>query len=217
MRFQDRADAGRRLGQRLRDLGLRSPVVLGLPRGGVPVAALVASALGAPFDVFVARKIGAPGRPELGIGAIAEGGAEPVVSVAAGAAGIGPERLRGLAAAEQRELARRVAVYRGGRSLPALAGQDVVVVDDGLATGVTAEAAVRALRRERPARLVLAVPVCAADTRGRLAELADEVVCLHAPVDFTAVGEWYDDFSQITDEQVLALLRPPSPARGAVT
>jgi putative phosphoribosyl transferase len=206
MLFLDRTDAGRQLGQQLRNLGLRSPVVLGLPRGGVPVAAQVADALGVPFDVYVARKIGAAGQPELGIGAIAEGGGEPVASTVALSAGIGPAELRERAVAERRELGRRVDLYRGGRPLPALAGKDVVLVDDGMATGVTAEAAVRALRREHPRRLVLAVPVCAADTRTRLADVADEVVSLHAPGDFIAVGQWYDDFSQTTDEQVLDLL-----------
>lgn len=205
--FLDRTDAGRQLGRRLRDLGLRSPVVLALPRGGVPVAAQVADALGAPFDVYVARKIGAPGHPELGIAAIAEGDGDPVISAAARSAWIGPAELRGLAAAERVELTRRVDLYRDGRSLPPLAGKDVVLVDDGVATGVTAEAALRALRREHPRRLVLAVPVCAAETEARLTEDTAEVACLHAPADFIAVGEWYDDFSQVTDEQVLELLR----------
>ena len=204
--FLDRTDAGRRLGRRLRVLGLRSPVVLGLPRGGVPVAAQVAQALGVPFDVYVARKIGAPGRPELGIAAIAEGGDEPVISARARSAGIGQAELRELAAAERAELTRRVDLYRDGRPLPVLAGKDVVLVDDGLATGVTAEAALCALRREHPRRLVLAAPVCAAETRARLTRDDAEVVCLHAPANFFAVGEWYDDFSQITDEQVLELL-----------
>jgi putative phosphoribosyl transferase len=205
--FLDRTDAGRRLGRRLRTLGLRSPLVLGLPRGGVPVAAQVAGALGAPFDVYVARKIGAPGHPELGIAAIAEGDDEPVVSAGARSAGIGQAELRELAAAERAELNRRVDLYLDGRPLPALAGRDVVLADDGLATGVTAEAALRALRREHPRRLVLAAPVCAAQTRARLTGDAVEVVCLHAPADFAAVGEWYDDFRQVTDEQVLELLR----------
>jgi putative phosphoribosyl transferase len=206
MLFLDRTDAGRQLGQQLRNLGLRSPVVLGLPRGGVPVAAQVADALGVTFDVYVARKIGAAGQPELGIGAIAEGGGDPVASTVAQSVGIGQAELRERAVAERRELGRRVDLYRGGRPLPALAGKDVVLVDDGMATGVTAEAAVRALRGEHPRRLVLAVPVCAAETRTRLSGVADEVVSLHAPGDFIAVGQWYDDFSQTTDEQVLELL-----------
>jgi putative phosphoribosyl transferase len=211
MLFQDRADAGRQLGRRVRDLGLRGPVVLGLPRGGVPVAAQVADALGTAFDVFVARKIGAQGNPEFGIGAIAEGGGPPVKSAMAAGIGLGEAELLELAGPEREELARRAALYRDGRPVPALAGKDVIVVDDGLATGVTAEAALRALRRERPRRLVLAVPVCAAETGARLADVADEVVCLHTPANFLAVGQWYANFSQTSDEEVLRLLHAQAP------
>lgn len=211
MLFQDRADAGRKLGRRVRDLGLRGPVVLGLPRGGVPVAAQVADALGTAFDVFVARKIGAPGNPEFGIGAIAEGGGPPVKSAMAAGVGLGEASLLELAGPEREELARRAALYRDGKPVPALAGKDVIVVDDGLATGVTAEAALRALRRERPLRLVLAVPVCAAETAARLADVADEVVCLHTPANFLAVGQWYANFSQTSDEEVLRLLHAQAP------
>ncbi len=215
MLFQDRADGGRQLGRRLRDLGLRDPVVLGLPRGGVPVAAQVAGALGTTFDVFVSRKIGAPGNPEFGVGAIAEGADEPVASAVAANIGLGPAELLELAGPERAELARRATVYRDGRPLPALAGKPVIVVDDGLATGVTAEAALRALRRERPQRLVLAVPVCAAETGARMADLADEVICLHTPADFLAVGQWYANFSQTSDEEVLQLLREQASSRPA--
>lgn len=205
-RFRNRTEAGRRVAARLDGLGLEDPVVLGLPRGGVPVAAEIAAALGVPFDVLVARKVGLPGQEELGIAAVAEGLPEPVLSPAGDELGIG---LGGLGGPEERaraELARRAARYRGGRPLPEVRGRDVVVADDGLATGVTAEAALRALRPRCPRRLILAVPVCPADTRARLAAVADDVVCVVAADSFVAVGEWYDDFAQLTDEDVTRLL-----------
>lgn len=204
--FRDRAHAGRVLAGRLREHDLRSPVVLGLPRGGIPVAAEVATALGVPLEVFVARKIGTPGHEELGIGAIAEGLDEPVLSRDARHLGLGPSDLEALASEVRAEIARRVDRYRAGRALPELAGRDVVVVDDGLATGVTAEAALLSLRTRRPGWLVLAAPVCARDTGTRLAEMTDDLVCVEQPLDFIAVGEWYDDFRQTSDEEVVRLL-----------
>jgi putative phosphoribosyl transferase len=204
--FRDREHAGRVLAGRLREHDLRSPVVLGLPRGGIPVAAEVATALGVPLEVFVARKIGTPGHEELGIGAIAEGLDEPVLSRDARHMGLGPSDLEALASGVRAEIARRVDRYRGGRALPELAGRDVVVVDDGLATGVTAEAALLSLRTRRPGWLVLAAPVCAHDTATRLAEMTDDMVCVEQPLDFIAVGEWYDDFRQTSDEEVVRLL-----------
>ncbi|HVT22801.1 MAG TPA: phosphoribosyltransferase family protein [Mycobacteriales bacterium] len=206
MRFGDREDAGRQLGVRLSELKLVDPVVLGLPRGGVPVAAAVAAGLSATFDVFVARKVGAPDHEELGIGAVAEGDHDVVVSEAAPQLGIGQAQLEALADRARAELDRRVRTYRGDRKLPELAGRDVAVVDDGLATGVTAEAALRALRARRPRRLVLAVPVAAPESVRRLAAVADDVVCLAAPAHFYAVGQWYDAFPQLTDAAVLELL-----------
>lgn len=188
-------------------LNLVSPVVLGLPRGGIPVAAEVAAALGAPLEVFVARKVGAPGHEELGIGAVAEGLDEPVLSDAARELGISPDELRGLAEHAFHELVRQVTLYRGNRPLGELAGRDVVLVDDGLATGVTANAALLALRTRRPGRLVLAVPVCARATGTRLAKVADDVVHVETPARFFSVGQWYEDFSQTTDDEVLELLR----------
>jgi putative phosphoribosyl transferase len=212
--FRDRADAGRRLAERLRSLPLplTSPVVLALPRGGVPVGAEVAAALGAPFDVFVARKVGAPGHEEYGIGAVAEGLDEPVVSGAAGRLGLSDADVRVLAERARGELDARVTRYRGGRPLLDVTGKDVVLVDDGLATGVTAEAALVALRRAGPRSLVLAVPVCAPDAAERLRSVADDVVCVHAPRAFFAVGQWYRDFTQTTDGEVLRLLARSSPA-----
>jgi putative phosphoribosyl transferase len=212
VRFRDRRDAGAQLAERVRALGLERPVVLALPRGGVPVAAQVAGALDAPLDVFVSRKIGAPGHAEYGIGAIAEGG-EPIFDRRAVAAlHLGPEELAALAAPEREELARRVVRYRGERVLTDVRGRDVVLVDDGLATGVTAQAALVALRAMGPGRLVLAAPVCAQETATRLAALA-EVVCAATPASFHAVGAWYDDFTQTSDDEVLELLREPSGRR----
>jgi putative phosphoribosyl transferase len=199
--FRDRADAGQRLASVLTGPWHR-PVVLGLPRGGVPVAAVVADQLDARLDVFVARKIGAPGHPELGIGAIAEGDVV-VTTDTVQLLRVADDDLERRIDAERQELARRVARYRGDRSLPEVHGADVVLVDDGLATGVTAEAALRALRSHGPARLVLAVPVGAPDTVRRLRDVADEVVSVEQPPHFQAVGQWYHDFAATTDDEVL--------------
>ena len=206
MKFRDRVDAGQALAERLGHLAFHEPVVLALPRGGVPVGYEVAAALGAPLDVFVARKVGAPGHPEFGIGAVAELGGEVVNQDALAVLRLDADEFAVLAERERVELARRVERYRGGRPLPDVAGRDVVLVDDGLATGVTAEASLRALRSLRPRRLVLAVPTCAPDTAGRLTSVADEVVCVLSPPDFRAVGLWYERFDQTSDDEVLELL-----------
>jgi putative phosphoribosyl transferase len=210
MRFRDRQDAGRRLAARLGHETFVDPIVLALPRGGVPVGYEVARGLRAPLDVFVARKVGAPYHPEYGIGAIAEGGVVVCEDDVVRALGISLDRFEQLAAAEQVELDRRVRRYRHDRPLPALTGRTVILVDDGLATGVTAEAALRSLRSRDPLRLVLAAPVCARDTAARLRGLADEVVCLRAPADFVAVGQWYRSFGQTTDDEVDQLLADAS-------
>lgn len=206
MRFRNRRHAGEQLATRLARVGLDDPVVLALPRGGVPVAFEIARRLDAPLDVFVARKVGAPGHREFGIGAIAEGGDVVADEVALEMLGIDRQRFDALAAGERPELERRVQRYRGDRPLPDLARRDVVLVDDGLATGVTAHAAIRGLARSCASRVVLAVPACAPDTATRLAELVDEVVCLATPETFTAVGQWYDEFGQTSDDEVLRLL-----------
>ena len=206
MTFRDRRDAGIALADALRALDLRDPVVLALPRGGVPVGFEVARALGGLLEVFVVRKIGAPQQPEYGIGAIAEGGTRVVDHRATAALRIDDAQVEALIAGETLELERRVRAYRSDRALPALRDRDVVVCDDGLATGVTAEVALLAVRALGPRRLVLAAPVCAADTATRLRALADDIVCVDAPERFQAVGLWYDDFGQTTDDEVLTLL-----------
>ena len=205
MRFRDRRDAGCQLAARLQDEDLHDPVVLALPRGGVPVAFEIAETCGAPLDVFVVRKVGAPHHPEFGIGAIAEGDVIVRDVAAMRMVGVSRERFEQLAEEERRELARRVRLYRADRALPDTRQHDVVLVDDGLATGVTAEAAIVAMRARDSRRVVLAVPVSAVDTAVRLSADAD-VVCLAMPPRFSAVGEWYDDFGQTDDAEVLDLL-----------
>jgi predicted phosphoribosyltransferase len=215
MRYRDRTHAGEVLAAALGGQGWVDPVVLALPRGGVPVAAPVADALGGLLDVLVVRKIGAPGRPELALGAIAEGHDHVVWGETVGHRPPDLESIEGTVAAERAELARRVAAYRGDRSRPRLEGRDVVVVDDGLATGATAEAALRSVAHLGARRVVLGVPVGPPSTIDRLEAVADEVVCPNVRPDLGSVGEWYGDFRQTTDEEVLALLSSPGSGPGA--
>lgn len=212
--YEDRRDAGRRLGEALAGRELHRPLVLALPRGGVPVAVEVARALHAELDVLVVRKIGAPGQPELGIGAVAEGGEPLLHPPSLRMLGVTERQLEATVAAERRELDRRVERYRGARPLPAVADRDVLVVDDGLATGGTARAALAALAPRRPRRLVLAVPVGSPRTVAELEHDADEVVCLQQPEHFQAVGQWYRDFAQTTDDVVVRLLAEHRDAGG---
>lgn len=207
MGFGDRADAGRILSADLAHLAGRDDVVvLGLPRGGVPVAYEVACALRAPLDVFLARKLGVPGQPELAMGAIASGGVLVLHQAVIDALAIAPEALEEVAAREGAELARREQAYRTGRPPLDVAGRTVVLVDDGLATGATMRAAIAALRAQLAGRIVVAVPVGPRETCEEMAREADEVVCSRMPRSFQAVGQWYDDFSPTTDEEIGALL-----------
>ncbi|WP_433222577.1 phosphoribosyltransferase [Dactylosporangium sp. CS-047395] len=212
MIFVDRTEAGRALGEELARHGLESgadgkPLVLALPRGGVPVAVPVAERLGADLDLVLARKIGAPNHPEFGVGAIAEDGPPVFDTGVLRYLGITEADLAPTVAAERAELSRRVRLYRGDRPAPTVTGRRVVLVDDGLATGVTAHAAMRWLASRRPERIVLAVPVCSREARSRLADVAGTVLCLHAPRQFAAVGQWYQDFTQLTDADVDTALR----------
>lgn len=206
VRFQDRRDAGRQLADHLAGLDLVDPVVFALPRGGVPVGYEVALLLDAPLDVLVARKIGAPFQPELGVGAIAEDGVTVLDEGGLAALGLTVDDLADTVREEQQELRRRVAHYRGDRAAHEAAGHTVVVVDDGLATGVTARAALRSLRRRNPARLLLAVPVGPPTASQIMRNDADEVVCVQTPERLAAIGQWYRDFAQTPDETVVELL-----------
>lgn len=205
-RFADRRDAGRQLAARLRPLAGENPIVVGLPRGGIPVAAEVAAALDAPLEFLAVRKLGAPHNPEYGIGAVAEGGTRIYDPQAVAALGVDRATLESIVASETAELSRRVVAYRGARGPLPFEGRTVIVVDDGVATGVTDTAALRAARRREPRRLILAVPVCPPDSATRLRGEADEVVCLFEPWAFYGVGQWYCDFAQVSDDEVVAFL-----------
>jgi predicted phosphoribosyltransferase len=204
--FADRHDAGRRLGEWLRPLAAEEPIVVGLPRGGVPVAAEIARALEAPLEFLAVRKLGAPHNPEYGIGAIAEGGTRVFDPEALAVLGIDNRTLESIVARETAELHRRVDAYRGERGARLLRDRLVIVVDDGVATGVTDTAALRDIRTQRPKHLVLAVPVCPPDSAARLREEADEVICLFEPTLLYGVGQWYRDFGQVSDDAVIAAL-----------
>jgi putative phosphoribosyl transferase len=217
MMFKNRREAGRKLATRLLEHKGEQPLVLALPRGGVPVAYEVALALDAPLDVIVVRKLGAPGQPELGIGAVVDGDHpqsvlnEDVMSFLR----VSDEYLEREVALELREIRRRQERYRGGRPPAPIAGRTVIVVDDGIATGGSVRAALRGVRRGHPQRLILAVPVAPADTIAALEPEADTIVCLSTPEFFQAVGQFYDDFTQTTDEEVIELLDAARQHHGA--
>lgn len=218
MTFTDRADAGRRLAEPLLRFKDRRPVVLALPRGGVPIGYEIARALAAPLDVVLVRKLGAPHQTELAVGAIALG-SEPVIVTHPGliaTLGIAERELAAIEIREREELARREEIFRAGRPPPKIAGRTAILVDDGIATGATMLAALRATRSGQPANLVLAVPVAPPETLEALAVEADEIVCLHQPRWFVAVGRFYQHFPQLEDREVVELLeRARAPDAGA--
>jgi putative phosphoribosyl transferase len=206
MQFVDRRDAGKQLAAELADFAQDQPVVVALPRGGVPVAAELARALGAPLEILAVRKLGAPGNPELAVGAVAEDGTGVLDPRSAGQLGMTQAMLDETLARESDELKRRVERYRDGRAPIALAGRTVIVVDDGLATGMTDLAAVRALRKRGARRIMVAAPVGSGESVSMLAAEADRVICLTIPERFFGVGAWYEDFAPVSDEEVIALL-----------
>ena len=217
-RFADRRAAGRTLGSALLDQvpAPFRPIVLALPRGGVPVGFEVARALAARLDVLVVRKVGAPGHAEFGIGAIAERDVVIVDRPSVRALGIDLDELDRLVAVQRRELHRRIDRYRTGRDLSDARDRDIVLVDDGLATGVTAEAAIGSARRLGPRRILLAVPVAAPETVERLASVADDVIAVWQPRSLRSVGEWYEDFTQTSDAEVIELLARSGHASGGL-
>ncbi len=210
-RFENRAGAGRVLATMLTAYaGQPQAIVLALPRGGVPVGYEVAVALGLPLDIFLVRKLGVPGHEELAMGAIATGGVCVLNSDVVTPLGIDAGTIDRVAASEQRELERREIAYRDGRVVPNVRGRTVILVDDGLATGSTMLVAIRALRLQNPARIVVAVPTAAPSVCGEIGSEADEIICAITPEPFYAVGLWYDDFSETTDDEVRDLLQQAS-------
>lgn len=204
--FRDRTEAGRRLAERLTAYRESGALVLGVPRGGVMVAVELAQALGLECDVIVSHKLGAPGNPELAIGAVAEQGVLLVDEAIAAALGVPATYLAQERARQEQEIRRRAARFRAGRPFPELAGRTAILVDDGVATGFTTRAAVRAAQQGLPSTIIVAVPVAAPESLQDLRQEADEVVCLYAPYDFFAVGLWYEEFPQVSDEEATAAL-----------
>lgn len=209
MAFDDRSDAGRRLAKALAKYKGRGAVVLALPRGGVPVAAEIAAALGAPLDLILVRKIGAPTQPELAMGAVVDGAAPIVVrnEEVIELSGVTADEFDATCASELAEIERRRKLYIGDRARAEIAGQIVIVIDDGIATGATTEAALQAIRKRKPKELVLAVPVAPRDTVEKLRSEVDSLICLEMPEPFGAIGYFYRDFRQVSDREVMAILK----------
>ncbi|QMT61446.1 phosphoribosyltransferase [Legionella sp. PC997] len=208
MNYQDRFHAGRVLADLLKKYAKRTDVlILALPRGGVPVAYEIANKLSLPFDIFIVRKLGVPGHAELAMGAIASGGITVLNDEIVNAMLISKEAINTIQKSEQDELLRRELVYRGKKPFPNLEGKTVILVDDGIATGYTMRAAIAALKQKNPAKIIVSVPVAARSTCDEIAPLVDEIICPMRPVNFYAVGLWYSDFSQTTDDEVMQLLQ----------
>jgi putative phosphoribosyl transferase len=214
--FRDRRDAGMQLAALLEPLRAERPIVVGLPRGGVPVAYAVAEVLDAPLDVIVVRKMGVPSQPELGMGAVGEEGVRVLNDDVVRLMHVRPAEIDEVERRERREVEQRARRFRGGRPPVALAGRTVVVVDDGIATGGTARAALQVARALGARRVVLAVPVAPRETVTAMRSLADDVVCVESPPDFSAVGQWYRDFTQTTDDEVMRALRDAAARSGSV-
>lgn len=208
MNYDDRYQAGRVLVDLLKNYAKRTDViVLALPRGGVPVGYEIAQKLSLPLDIFIVRKLGVPGHEELAMGAIASGGITVLNEEIVNLLHISTEAIDTIQKSEQEELLRREQVYRGKKPFPELSGKTIILVDDGIATGYTMRAAIAALKQKKPAKLIVAIPVAARSTCDEIAPLVDEIICPMRPVNFYAVGLWYNDFSQTTDEEVMQLLQ----------
>lgn len=205
--FEDRKEAGRRLGQSLRKYKFEKPIILAIPRGGVVIGSEVAKTLKAPLDVIIARKIGVPSQQELGMGAVAEGGIEILDKKLIKSLRIPKNLINEIIMKERAEIERRKAVYRGDRPMINIENRVVILVDDGLATGVSAKAAIMRIKKLNPRKIILAAPVCAFDSARDIKRLVDELVCLVTPPEFNAVGTWYTNFKQVTDEKVKSLLK----------
>ncbi len=206
--FADRRDGGLQLAERLGHYkGRKEVLVLALPRGGVVTGLVIAQAIGADLDVLIVRKIGYPGQEELAIGAVSETGAVVLNQNVISYGGVTEEYVEKVISAQKEEIARRIRLYRGGKQLERLDGKTIVLVDDGVATGATMKAAIATLKEEKIERLVVAVPVSSRDTADELTTMADEFVCLYAPSDFLAVGNYYRDFAQVTDDEVVKILK----------